>query len=425
MKKLTVVRTLLLVTLVALMALPATFSVTAQNPVKLRFTVWIGAGPSMDMLKGIADEYTKKNPNVTVAFDSVPFGEYTAKVTLQLAGSNPPDGGWILENSAPQFLASGVMVDLAPTLTAYAGYALEDFEKSALGLWVEGSKIFGLPFSTSPFLILYNADVFKAAGLATPNELVKKDAWTWQALSDAAKKIKDSQKIYGFESVDANVYKPGGFWSTLIPIIRAYGGEAWNDKGECLLNSKEAVAAVKLYRDMAMVDKTAVPPGETGDFFSGKSAVTIGQISRVPKLDGAKFAWDVAPLPKGPAGEAATTGQAALAVFRNSPNAKSALDFIAFMTNKENSTKMAQFFPSARKSVLSSEAFLKSNQRLKPEQMQLVVDGVAKGKVLPAHANFSQISLASNAIFDELWVDKADVQAVMDKVCKTIGPLLK
>lgn len=395
----------------------------AQEAVKLRFTVWIGPGPSMDMLKGIAAEYTKKNPTVTVQFDTIPFNEYTAKLTLQLAGSNPPDGGWILENTAPQFIASSVLTDLTPTL-APADYEFGDFEKSALALWQQDTKTFALPFSTSPFLVIYNADVFKAAGLASPNELAAKGEWTWAKLAESAKKIAESQKIPGFESLDANVYKPGGFWNTLIPIIRANGGDAWDAKNTCQLTSPGAVEAVKLYHAMVYADKSAVRPGENADFFTGKSAMTIGQISRLTKLDNAKFKWDIAPLPKGTAGDAATTGQAALAVFGNSKNQKTALDFLAFLTNKENSVKMAQFFPSARKSVLASETFLKSNQRLKPEQMQVVVDGITKGRVLPAHPNFSQISLASNAIFDELWNEKADIAAVLDKACKAIQPLL-
>jgi multiple sugar transport system substrate-binding protein len=415
-KRFTILLALLVLTLGSLPA-------QAQDAVKLRFTVWIGPGPSIEMLKGIAADYTAKNPNVTVQFDTIPFNEYTAKLTLQLAGSNPPDGGWILENTAPQFIASGVLTDLAPTVAA-ADYEFADFEKSALALWQQEDKTYALPFSTSPFLIIYNADAFAAAGLPTPNELSAKGEWTWQKLAESAKKIAETQKIFGFESVDANVYKPGGFWNTLVPIIRAYGGDAWDAKNACQLTSAGAVDAVKLYHSMVFTDKSAVPPGETGDFFTGKSAITIGQISRLTKLDNAKFKWDIAPLPKGSAGEAATTGQAALAIFANSKNQKAALDFLGFLTNKENSVKMAQFFPSARKTVLSSETFLKSNQRLKPEQMQLVVDGIAKGRVLPSHPNFSQISLASNAIFDELWVANADVGAVLDKACKAIQPLL-
>lgn len=399
-------------------------SVSAQDDAAdLRFTVWVGPGAALDMLNGVAANYTAEHPNVTITFDTIPFGEYTSQLVLQLAGSNPPDGGWILETNAPQFVQSGVITDLTPTLSAYRDYNFEDFSASALGLWEAGDALYGLPFSTSPFLIIYNTDAFEAAGLETPNELAAKGEWTWEALASAAKTITDTQGMYGFESNDGNVYTDN-FWGTMIPIIRAYGGDAWDASGNCLLNSAESVAAIQLYHNMAFVDGSAVPPGETATFVGGQAAMRIGQISRVAALDGATFGWDIAPMPTGPGGNGSVIGQAALAVFRNSPNQDVALDFIAFMTNRQNAETMAQFFPPARMEVLNSDTFLNSNTRLTPEQMMLVVEGIENGAVLPSSPNFSQISLQSRALFDELWQPDADVQATMDAVCETISPLL-
>ena len=398
--------------------------VSAQDdPISLRYTVWVGPGAAMDMLNGIAADYTAKHPNVSITFDTIPFGEYTSQLVLQLAGSNPPDGGWILETNAPQFVQSGVISDLTATLAAYPDYNFADFSPSALGLWQDGDALYGLPFSTSPFLIIYNADAFAAAELESPNELAAKGEWTWEALANAAKTISDTQDMYGFESNDGNVYTDN-FWGTMIPFIRAYGGGAWDASGNCLLNSPESVAGIQVYHDMVYVDDSAVPPGETATFTGGQAAMRIGQISRVAQLDGASFAWDIAPMPSGPAGDASVVGQAALAVFRNSPNRDVAMDFLAFMTNEQNSETMAQFFPSARMSVLNSETFLNSNTRLTPDQMKLVVDGIENGKVLPSSPKFSQINLQARALFDELWQPDADIQATMDAVCEAISPLL-
>lgn len=397
--------------------------VAAQDAVSLRFTVWVGPGAAMDMLNGISADYTEANPNVTVSFDTITFSEYTSQLVLQLAGSNPPDGGWILENTAPQFVESGVITDLTPTLMAYPDYNFDDLEEAALGLWRDGDTLYGLPFSTSPFLIIYNTDAFEAAGLEDPNALAARGEWTWEALATAAKAITDSTDLYGFESADGNVYAEG-FWSTIFPIARAYGGGAWDAEGTCLMNSPETVSAVQLYHDMVFADGSAVPPGEAATFAGGQAAMRIGQISRVAQLDGATFGWDIAPMPSGPAGSGSVIGQAALAVFRNSPNADVALDFLAFMTNATNSETMSQFFPPARASVLSSDTFLNSNTRLSAEQMQLVVDGIASGTVLPSSPNYSQINLQTRALFDELWIPDADIQGVMNTACETIAPLL-
>ncbi len=402
----------------------ATPEPVVEEPAELNFTVWIGPDhPAMVAYTQIADAYMAENPNVTaINFQTIAFAEYTSKVVLQLAGSNPPDGGWVLEATAPQFLSSGVLSNLSPALAEYPDYKFEDFSQPALGLWTTDNNLYGLPFSTSPFLTIYNADMFAAAGLETPRDLAAKGEWTWDALREAAAMIASTQGVYGFESGDGAIYN--SVWGTMTPIIRAQGGDAWDKEGNCLLNAPESVAAFQLYHDMVYLDKSAVPPGEIGDFYSGQSAMTLGQISRLTKLDGAEFAWDVAPMPTGPAGDASTIGQAGFVIYENSKNLAAAQDFIAFLTNAENSAIMGQFFPSARLSVLNSDAFLTGNERLDASQMQYVVDGIANGRILPSHPNFSKIDLAAKGVTDNLWSAEADVQAVLDELCTTIAPLL-
>ena len=395
------------------------------QPANLRFTAWIGPDhPAMVAYNEIAQAYIADHANVaSITFDTIPFGEYTSKLTLQLAGGNPPDGGWVLESTAPQFVASQVMADLQPALTQAEGYNLTDFSESSLALWKAGEGLYALPFSTSPFLVLYNKDLFQAAGLEDPNALAARGEWTWEALATAAKTIAATQDAYGLEGVDGNMYTTA--WSTLTPIVRSYGGDFWDAANNCTMNSPESVAALQFFHDMIFVDQSVVPPGEIGDFFTGRSAMTFGQISRLTKLDNAEFAWDIAPLPAGPVSQAITIGQAGLTIFNNSPQREAAIDFLAYLTNPENSQTMAAFFPSARSSVINSEAFLTGNPRLSSEQMKLVVAGIENGSVLPNHQNFSQIDLSARASIDKLWNADADVQAIMDEVCAAITPLLQ
>ena len=406
-------------------AVPQGGAPAQAQPADLRFTVWINPDhPAMVAYNEMAQAYMADHPEVaSITFDTIPFGEYTSKLTLQLAGGNPPDGGWVLENTAPQFVASQVMADLQPALNAAEGYDLADFSESALALWKAGDGLYALPFSTSPFLILYNKDLFEAAGLEDPNALAARGEWTWEALAAAAKTIAETQGVYGLEGVDGALYTSP--WSTLTPIVRSFGGDFWDAEGNCTMNSPETVAALQFFHDMLFVDQSIVPPGEIGDFFTGQSAMTLGQISRLTKLDNAEFAWDVAPLPAGPVTQAATIGQAGLTIFANSPNRDIAIDFLTYLTNPENSQTMGAFFPSARRSVINSEAFLNGNPRLSADQMKLVVAGIENGQVLPNHQNFSQIDLTARAVVDKLWRADADVQAIADEICTTIAPLLQ
>ena len=409
------------ITLAILVLATFTSLAVAQN---LRFTVWSGNQAHLDMLNSFADSFQETHPDVTVQFDVIPFGEYVQKVTLQLAGGNPPDLGWLAEASAPTFIEAGVLADISDELQNVEGYDFADFSEPALGLWQRDGELYGVPFSTSPFIVYFNRTMFEEAGLTPPDQLAEQGEWTWEALREAAAAVAEGQQgVYGFESVDGEGYGPR-VWHTLVPIIRAYGGQAWQGD-ECRLDSPEAVQAVQLYHDMVFQDQSAVPPGEQGNFFTGSSAITITQLSRVTNLQDADFEWGLAPLPSGPAGESAVIGQAAVVAFSAGNNTELATEFIAHMTNQENVATMAEFFPPARRSVLDSDAFLTSNPMVSAEQMQLVADGIANGTVLPSDPQFPQIDAAARPVFDQLWNPNADVAQVMSNVCDAIQPLLQ
>lgn len=394
----------------------------AQDAVNLRVTVWTGNEAHLNMLNGMAEKYIKAHPNVSVKFDTIPFTDYVQALTIQLAGSNPPDAGWILETSAPTFLEAGVLVELSGAVQQY-DYA--DFSKPALKLWERGDKVYGIPFSTSPLVMFYNKDLFAQAGAPTPDELFESGEWTWEKFAEVAKTIKDQTGVYGFQSFEGQGYNARIF-HTLIPIIRAYGGEAWDDEGNCQLNSPEAAQAVSLYHDMIFKDKSVVPPGDESDFFAGNAAMTISQISRTAKLTDVAWDWGMVPMPSGPAGDAQVIGQAALVAFQASKHPEIAADFVAFMTNQENVQTMTQFFPPARVSVMESEAFLNSNPLIAPEDMEsAVLTGLKKGTVLPSHPNFPKIDLIAKSEFDNLWRADADVQQVLNSLVDAIQPLLK
>lgn len=409
--------------LIGASALAAGLCGTPALAEELRFTVWTGSEAHLSMLNGIAASYTEKNPDVTVRFETIPFADYVQKITLQLAGGNPPDLGWLLESSAPTFVDAAVLADVSETLKSTEGYDFDDLSQGAMGLWQDGDAVYGVPFSTSPFIVYYNASLYDAAGLEHPDALAAKGEWTWERLKQDAAALADAEAgVWGFQSVDGQGYG-GRVVHTLIPMVRSHGGDAWAD-GTCGWASDEAVEAVSLYHDMIFKDHSAVPPGEQGDFFTGNAALTVTQLSRVSKLKDSAFDWGIAPLPSGPAGEASVIGQAAIVAFAQGKQTDLAADFLAHMTSAENVAIMAEFFPPARNSVLEGEAFLTSNAAVSPEQMKIVADGIANGAVAPGHVAYPQIESAMRPKFDALWKPDADVKAVLEDVCAAIEPLL-
>lgn len=388
------------------------------KPTELKFVTWTGNQAQLDLLGSFAKEFAEKSgKNVTVKFETIPFAEYNTKLALQLQSSSPPDAGWILENSAPAFIEGKLLLELN---NAMKPYNPTDFSEPAMGLWKQGSKVFAIPFSTSPFVIFFNRDLFAKAGLAAPDELAAKGEWTLAKFREAAAKIRKTTGVYGFQGVDGQAYD-ARVWHNLVPFIRGFGADAWTEDGTILINSDKAVAGVSFFRDMLITDGSVVPPGDQSDFFNGAAAMTVGQLSRVSKLANVSWKWGMSTLPAGPAANAQVIGQAAMGVFAKGKNAALAADLVAYMTSESCVKRMAGIWPPARKSVLESPEFLSSNPAVPPAVMKAsIANAIHVGATLPAHKNFPQIDMESKAEFDKLWKEKADVKAVLDAVAAII-----
>jgi multiple sugar transport system substrate-binding protein len=402
---------------------------TSKDPVNLRFTVWTTNETQLKLLNDIAAEYKAKNPNVTIKIDGAAADDYIAKISVQLAGGDPPDAGWMLETAAANWIKAGALVDLAPKLKSFPNYDYADFSEPATSFWVRGQSVYGVPFSTSPFFVMYNADLFKAAGIPTPDELIAKKEWTFENFAKSAKAIQDKggKDVYGFNGIENQLLFSTGLWTGLTPFVWAYGGQMWSDDfTTCKMNSPETVKALTLLQQMVVTDKSVTPPGTTAAFSSGTVGMSFGQLSRVGPLKDAKFKWGLAPMPSGAAGYKPTIGQAAVVVFKAGKNAAWAQDFVAFLTTKENVTKMATFWPPARKSVLATDIMAKNNPNIDPAQLKAAItDSIINGKVVASHPDFAKVDLAARPFFDKLWAKDAKVQDQMDAACKALAPYFK
>ena len=67
---------------------------------------------------------------------------------------------------------------------ALTDYDPDDIDAGALSLWRDGDDIYAVPFSTSPFIMIYNKDLFEQAGLKDPNEYVAEGTWTWETFRE-------------------------------------------------------------------------------------------------------------------------------------------------------------------------------------------------------------------------------------------------
>jgi multiple sugar transport system substrate-binding protein len=394
----------------------------AQDAVNLRMTTWSANEAHMALFNGIAEEFKKTHPNVTVTFEPLPFDNYTTTLTTQIAGGNAPDLAWIFETSAIDFVSSGALVPLTERFNAVEGYNLADVTESATALWRRDGELYAYPFSTSPFAMFANTDLITAAGAKTPSELIAAGEWTWENALASAKAVADAGKD-GIVIRDFNYQN----WQNLTAFFRGWGADAWSADGKtCGFNTPEMVEAMTVFHNGVFKDGSLPGPGENVDFFTGDAAMTVTQISRaslLPKED--PFNWELVPLPAGPVGTYSVVGQAGVGALASGKNVDVAVEFLAFFTNAENSAKLASFFPPARASLLNTETLSATNPLLSPEQIEnVVINGISTGNVVAGHTNYAQIQQTVRAGLDALWVADADVAAVLDNVCSSVSPLL-
>jgi len=385
----------------------------APGSVNLRVTVWTGNAGHLALLNSIADAYKKTDPRVgTITFDTLPFDQYSTILTTQLAGGNPPD-----------LIGQGVLADLQPYLSTVQGYGLDDLTSSAMSLWTRGNSIYGYPFSTSPYAVFYNADLFTSAGLQTPDQQLAAGHWNWTTLAADAKAIAAANAgKYGYIIQDFDY----SYWPALAELWRGFGADPWNADGtQCTMTAQPMVDALTFYRNMVYQDKSVPGPGVVADFFSGQVGLTSVQISSAQLLKTASFKWGIVPLPAGPAGDSQVIGQAALAVFSAGKHKDVAEGFLAFMTNAANTKQLAEYFPPPRKSLLTSSVLAAANPLLSAQQLQsAVINSIESGKVQPSHQNFAQINDAVQAALAPAWDPTANLQSVLQATCQALQPLL-
>jgi len=404
------------------LALSLALAAGAAAETRLRMTIWSANEAHLKLFNGIAEGFKKENPDVTVSFESLPFENYTTALTTQIAGGNAPDMAWIFETAAFDFVNSGALLPLTKPLAATPGYNLGELSPAATERWSKEGVLYAYPFSTSPFAVFVNNDLIRKAGAKTPAELIAAGQWTWPQAIATAQAVAQTGKG-GLVVRDFNYQA----WQYLSSVWNAWGAAPWSADGKrCTLADKPMVDALGFIHDAIFVKKAMPGPGQNVDFFAGDAAMTITQISRASLLPRDKrFDWDLVPLPKGPTGDYAIVGQAGIGVLQSGKNPAAAAAFVAYMTNPENSARLAQFFPSARKSLLNAEVLGKTNALLSPAQLdRVVVAGIATGKVMPAHTDFARLQQMVRAGLDAVWQPKADIPAATRAICAQIAPLL-
>jgi multiple sugar transport system substrate-binding protein len=376
----------------------------------------------LDVWKQIVADFHTANPNITVNVDVSDWDSYWTKLKTLLSAGTPPD---VFAMDAPLYLdyqSRGVLLNLQPYLDKNPDM-LKGVYPQTLEAYKTPDGMYGLPRDFQTIALFYNKDMFDAAGIAYPTA-----DWTYVDLRNAAKQltITDSDgKVTQF-GIYSDLWDMELIWSE---AIWAYGGDIINaDHTKTLVGEPQALQAWQLFHDMMFVDKswpTTTTASEYGDdpFLAGVAAMTTIGHWAVPGYSEVSFKWDVAPMPKGPAGQATSVNSAGFVIGKASKNPDAAFEFLKYVLSEPAQTRLAElgFACPVLESVAQSDAFLKQST---PIDHKVFLDSLAFAHMKPVFKGYDEWSSAIGDGMADVWTGDAELVPTLDAAVKAADEVL-
>ncbi|MCI9165593.1 MAG: sugar ABC transporter substrate-binding protein [Oscillospiraceae bacterium] len=286
----------------AALALVLLLSITgcgaSDGKTHLTFQIWdVAQRASME---AICAAYTAKHPEVDIEVQVTNWTEYWTKLEAAAESNTMPDIFWMHTNQILYYADFGMLADVTDL---YAdedpSYYQNHFSDISIGN-ASGSdgRLYGVPKDKDNVVLVYNKEMFDAAGVAYPDE-----NWTWDDLVSASAQIYDKTGKYGYMAYNDDQM---GYWSF---VYQAGGCILTEDKTRAGFDQPGTRKGMEFYvglqdyewcPDQSYFAETA--PGTA--FFSGIGSMYIegnwelmNKCVSFPDMNGK---WDIAPMPKCP-----------------------------------------------------------------------------------------------------------------------------
>jgi ABC-type glycerol-3-phosphate transport system substrate-binding protein len=397
---------------VAVAATVSAFALTAGSAFAGE-VVWWTPNWGQARAEKLAADFQKANPGITIKMEVTTSNGLPQRILTALQSGAAPD---LIEVQHP-WVQGYAQSDLVQPLDDVI-QDKDDYNKASINYDTYDGKLYGIPYRIECVGVLYNLADFKNAGLDPANP-----PQTWDQWMDAAKKMTSGGK-FGMAITGGG--EVGNTITRLLPLIWMNGGDIISGNGKsAVINSPEAVAAVKFYTDFYRnkysPDSTLQNDGIANRqlFIAGKvSMYQTGQYDVAPitqaKAD-LKLGAMATPHPDGKQ-TAGVIGGWSYIIPKDAKNPDEAKKFVQFLNTSDNQGFFTDTFP-ARTSALRLPRF--QDPMLKQFAAMLPY-----GRPSPNSPHWVEIS---QALFDgvqRILSGDQDPKAAMDQAKDEIQALL-
>lgn len=355
-----------------LFAVMGVVSVMAQDAVEIRYALW--DSNQLPAYQACADEFTTRNPNITISIEQSGWSQYWDGLTASLVSGTAPDVFTNHVSRYPELLARNQLLDIQP-------YVERDGVDTSIylvdpELWVRDGMRYGLPKDWDTIAIYYNADMFEAAGI-TAEDIAN---WTWNPEDGGT--FQESIAKLTLDSSGRNALDPDFDAQSVVQWGFAGGvGDAssgaqpdWSGFAASTgfqltdgpwttvyhYDDPRVAATVQWWADLHLVHSYApgsdqLASGVESLFFAGSTAMfPMGSWSIGWITNDATFNVGFAPLPAGPEGRRSPINGLSDAIYAGTEHPEEAWQWVKFLASTDCANIVGDFgvvFPAIQTGV--------------------------------------------------------------------------
>ena len=249
-------------------------------------------------MQAMADAFMAENPDIQVELQVSNWGDYWTKLEAATLGGNMPDVFWMHVTRFDKYAGAGKLMPFSDMVAADPEVDYGNYPEGIAELYTLDGVNYGIPKDFDTIGLIYNKDLFDAAGLDYPDS-----SWTWDTLVEAAKVLTDEENgVYGFAAAANRQESYYNF------ILQNGGSIIDTAANRTDFDSPQVIGAIQYLYDMIHVHKVSPTVQQMADtkpqvmFSSGKVAMYYAgawNVTWLTKKEATSQIADIAVLPRG------------------------------------------------------------------------------------------------------------------------------
>jgi multiple sugar transport system substrate-binding protein len=385
----------------------------------ISYSIW-GDPAEITNQQAVVDAFHAANAKITVNVTVSDWDTYWDKLQTGIAGGDAPDVFAMDGPLFPDYVSRDVLLDLKPYIDR-SGYDLGQLADEAVKDFTTADGQFGLPRDLNVIALFYNKAMFDAASVPYPD-----DTWDWAKLTEVGKTLT-------LKGADGNVSQ-WGFFTETSDMENYWSSLVWQNGGDILapdgkttvLGTDEAVGGIQRLQDLIWKDKIMPDASITdvlGDAFEqGQAAMEANGSWLVATHQAAGIDFGIAPLPKGPAGQATSVNPTGAVVYAKTASPDAAWEFVKYLSSPAAQTKLMEL----RASLPANKEVLAGPYSSSFDGAKVLAEAIAYAHIKPSFKGYNDFTTELQTELDaNVFAEPIEtVREAIDKVLPKLNEIL-